>query len=81
MALVGTLLQDSAELRMIDLDEENPIGRCVFDEITSVRRTSFINMHQAAIKGATRTLQFEIQGVKRTRRWMETHAAPFPTIR
>lgn len=81
MALVGTLLQNPAGLRIIDLDEENAIGRCAFDVITPEHRTSFIDMHQAVIKGATRTLQFEIQGFKRTRRWMETHAVPLFTIR
>ncbi len=81
MALVGIWLPNPAGLCMIDLDEEHAIRRCVFDVITPERRASFIDMHQAVIKGATRTLQCEIQGFKRTRRWMETHAVPFFTIR
>jgi two-component system, sensor histidine kinase and response regulator len=74
----GTLLQmNPAGLCMIELDEEEAIGGCVFDVITPEHRASFIDMHQAVIKGASRTLQFEIQGFKGTRRWMETFAAPF----
>jgi two-component system sensor histidine kinase/response regulator len=74
----GTLLQmNPAGLRMIELDEKEAIGRCVFDVVTSEHRASFIDMHQAVIKGASRSLQFEIQGLKGTRRWMETFAVPF----
>ncbi|MBH0198087.1 MAG: PAS domain S-box protein [Nitrospira sp.] len=74
----GTLLQmNPAGLRMIELDEKEAIGRCVFDVVTPEHRASFIDMHQAVVKGASRTLQFEIQGFKGTRRWMETFAVPF----
>ncbi len=74
----GTLLQmNPAGLCMIELDEESAIGRCVFDVVTPEHRASFIDMHQAVIKGASRTLEFEIQGFKGTRRWMETFAVPF----
>ncbi len=74
----GTLLQmNPAGLRMIEMDEEDAIGCCVFDVVTPEHRASFIDMHQAVIKGASRTLQFEIQGFKGTRRWMETFAVPF----
>ncbi len=74
----GTLLQmNPAGLCMIELDEKEAMGRCVFDVVTPEHRASFIDMHQAVIKGAPRTLQFEIQGFKGTRRWMETFAVPF----
>ena len=78
VAVDGTLLQmNPTGLSMIDLDEREAIGCCVFDVITPEHRASFIDMHQAVIKGETRTLQFEIQGCKGTRRWMETYAVPF----
>ncbi len=74
----GTLLQmNPAGLRMIEMDEGEAIGRCVFDVVTPEHRASFIDMHQAVIKGASRTLQFEILGFKGARRWMETFAVPF----
>ena len=70
----GTLLHmNPAGLRMIELEkEEEAIGRSVFDVIVPEHRASFIEMHEAVIKGASRTLEFEIQGFKGTRRWMET---------
>jgi PAS domain S-box-containing protein len=78
VAVDGTLLQmNPTGLSMIELDEREAIGRCVFDVITPEHRASFIDMHQAVIKGETRTLQFEIQGCQGTRRWMETYAVPF----
>ena len=74
----GTLLQmNPAGLCMIEMDEKEALGRCVFDVVTLEHRASFIDMHQAVIKGASRTLEFEIQGFKGTRRWMETFAVPF----
>jgi len=74
----GTLLYvNPAGLRMLELDEEETFGRSVFDVVVPEYRTSFIDMHRAVIKGASRTLQFEIQGFKGTRRWMETFAVPF----
>jgi PAS domain S-box-containing protein len=73
----GTLLQmNPAGLRMMELDEEEAIGSCIFDVITPAHRASFIDMHQAVIKGASRTLQFEMQGGKGTRQWLETFAVP-----
>ncbi|MEK9142496.1 MAG: PAS domain S-box protein, partial [Nitrospirota bacterium] len=75
----GTLLHmNPAGLRMIELDKEaDAIGLSVFDVVVPEHRASFIEMHQAVIKGASRTLEFEIQGFHGTRRWMETYAVPF----
>ncbi|HSA86484.1 MAG TPA: response regulator [Nitrospira sp.] len=75
----GTLLHmNPTGLRMIELEkEEDAIGCSVFDVIVPEHRASFIEMHEAVIKGTSRTLEFEIQGFKGTRRWMETYAVPF----
>jgi PAS domain S-box-containing protein len=75
----GTLLHmNPTGLRMIELEkEEDAIGCSVFDVVVAEHRASFIEMHEAVIKGASRTLEFEIQGFKGTRRWMETYAVPF----
>ena len=75
----GTLLHmNPTGLRMIELDkEEDAIGCSVFDVVVPEHRASFIEMHQAVIEGASRTLKFEIQGFHGTRRWMETYAVPF----
>lgn len=79
VAVDGTLVQmNPAGLHIIEAcHEKDAIGRCVFDLVVPEHRDSFIEMHQAVIKGASRTLQFEIQGFKGTRRWMETFAVPF----
>ena len=75
----GTLLHmNPTGLRMIEMDkEEDAISCSVFDVVVPEHRASFIEMHQAVIEGASRTLKFEIQGFHGTRRWMETYAVPF----
>ncbi len=75
----GILLQmNPTGLRMIEVaKEEEAIGRSVFDLVVPEHRASFIEMHQAVLKGASRTLKFEIQGFHGTKRWMETYAVPF----
>jgi PAS domain S-box-containing protein len=75
----GTLVHmNPAGLQLIEADvEKDAVGRCVFDLVVPEHRASFIDMHQAVIKGASRALQFEIVGFKGTRRWMETFAVPF----
>jgi PAS domain S-box-containing protein len=78
VAADGTLLEmNQAGLRMIEMEEENAVGCCVFDVIAPEHRASFIDMHQAVLTGASRTLQVEIQGTRGTRRWIETYAVPF----
>jgi diguanylate cyclase (GGDEF)-like protein/PAS domain S-box-containing protein len=39
-------------------------------------RASFGSLHQKVMGGGSGTVEFEIQGRRGTRRWMETHAAP-----
>ena len=39
-------------------------------------RAAFINLHRQVMKGEEGVLEFEITGLKGTRRWLETHAAP-----
>ncbi len=79
VAVDGTLLHmNPAGLAMIEAcREEDAIGRSVFDLVVPEHRTTFIRMHQDVINGAEGILQFEIQGLKGSRRWMETHAVPF----
>jgi PAS domain S-box-containing protein len=79
VAADGTLLHmNPTGLSMIELDaEEVAIGHSVFDLVVPEHRASFIEMHQAVIKGAPQTLRFKIQGFRGARRWMETYAVPF----
>lgn len=41
-------------------------------------RTSFKALHHRVISGESGKLEFEITGLKGTRRWLEIHAAPLP---
>lgn len=79
VAADGTLLHmNPAGLKMIEAcREHDALGRSVFDLVLPEHRAAFMRMHQEVIQGAAQTLQFEIQGLQGTRRWMETHAVPF----
>ncbi|MBI5475665.1 MAG: PAS domain S-box protein [Ignavibacteriales bacterium] len=39
-------------------------------------RPAFINLHKRVISGESGILEFEVEGLNGTRRWLETHAAP-----
>jgi diguanylate cyclase (GGDEF)-like protein/PAS domain S-box-containing protein len=39
-------------------------------------REPFLNLHKQVMAGASGTLEFEIQGLKGTHKWLETHAVP-----
>jgi len=39
-------------------------------------RAAFGNLHARVMRGASGMLEFEVVGLKGTRRWLETHAAP-----
>src|SRR6267143_87862 len=78
LAADGTLQQmNSAGLKMIEADcEEDALGLSVFNLVVPEHRAAFMEMHQDVINGCARTLQFEILGLRGTRRWMETYAVP-----
>lgn len=75
----GTLLSmNPAGLRMIEADSsEQVIGLSVYPLIVPEHRQRFQELTKRVCKGAEGTLQFEIVGIKGTRRWLETHAVPF----
>ena len=79
IAVDGTLLHmNPAGLKLVEAcGEPEVVGLSVFDLIASDHREAFISMHQSVIDGHQHTLQFEIYGLKGTRRWMETYAVPF----
>ncbi|MEO8047624.1 MAG: response regulator [Nitrospirota bacterium] len=74
----GTLLQiNPVGLRFIEVcNEQDAIGLSMFDLVSSEHRAAFVSMHDDVIAGHERTLQFKIQGLKGSSRWMETHAVP-----
>jgi len=79
VAADGTLLHmNPAGLKLIEAEEEDEaVGLSVFDLVVPEHVDAFRQMHQNVLKGEEQTLQFEVQGFKGTRRWMETFAVPF----
>jgi len=75
----GRLLQmNPAGLRMIEADAENaPFGQCVYGLVVPEHRAAFRDLTERVCRGERGILEFEIVGFKGTRRWLETHAAPF----
>ncbi len=74
----GTLLEmNPAGLRMIEADHpEQVIGQSVCDLVVPEHREDFRGLNEAVFQGESRTAEFEIIGLKGTRRWIETHACP-----
>ena len=78
VAADGTLLQmNEAGLCFIEADSfEQVAGRSVYDLVAPEFLELYRSMHEAVIQGASQQLEFQIVGLKGTRRWMETHAVP-----
>jgi PAS domain S-box-containing protein len=74
----GSLLSmNPAGLKMIEADSEaDIIGLCVFDLVRPEDRARFIAMHRRVLAGESASLEFEIEGLRGTKRHMETFAAP-----
>ena len=75
----GRLLDmNAAGLRMIEADGfETVAGHCVFPLIGAEYREKFREFTERVCRGERGTLEFEIVGLKGTRRWLESHAVPF----
>ncbi|HEY9609700.1 PAS domain S-box protein [Allocoleopsis sp.] len=74
----GSLLElNAAGLAMIEAPSaESVIGQSVYSLIIPEHREAFIALNESVCQGNKGTLEFEIIGLKGTRRWMETHAVP-----
>jgi PAS domain S-box-containing protein len=74
----GRLVQmNPAGIRMIEADDESAvIGRDILPFVAPEYRDEWLANHALVCAGESRTWQFEIVGLKGTRRWMETHAVP-----
>ena len=74
----GSLISmNPAGLEMIEAQaEEEVLGVSVFDLVCPRDRSGFIAMHEKIFQGESAHLEFEIEGLKGTRRTMETFAAP-----
>src|SRR5688572_11125127 len=75
----GRLLEmNAAGLRMIEADAgDEVLGKCVYGIVSPEHVEAFRNLTERVCRGERGTLEFELVGLKGTRRWMETHAVPF----
>jgi PAS domain S-box-containing protein len=76
----GTIeLMNSAGLAMVEADsEEAVIRRSVYGLLSPEHLKEWSAHHQRVCQGERLAWEFEIVGLKGTRRWLETHAVPVP---
>jgi len=74
----GNLLQiNQAGLDLVECDDPaSMLGKSVYPIIAPECRAAFEEMNRKVCAGGKATLQFEIIGLRGTRRWMETTAVP-----
>jgi PAS domain S-box-containing protein len=74
----GSLVEmNPAGLAMIEADSlEQVRGRSVYRYIAPGHREAFIALTEKVLRGGSGTLEFELIGLKGTRRWLDTHAVP-----
>jgi len=72
----GTLMQmNSAGLNMIEADSfEQVMGKSIYPIVVPEYRDAFRKLTESVCLGNQGLLEFEIIGLKGTRRWLETHA-------
>jgi PAS domain S-box-containing protein len=73
-----TLLDmNPAGLAMIEADNlEQVVGHSILSLVAEESRAIFQGLNERIFQGETAVAEFEIVGLKGTRRWMESHAAP-----
>ncbi|MDD2829645.1 MAG: EAL domain-containing protein [Sulfuricurvum sp.] len=74
----GQLIEmNPAGLAMLEADSlEEAQRHTLIDYILPQWRAPFTDLHKKVMNGENDILEFEIQGLKGTRRWLETHATP-----
>ncbi len=74
----GTLLDmNPAGLAMVEADSASQvIGRNILPLLDERCRPAFQDLNRRVFRGESGTLDFEIIGLKGTRRWLSTHASP-----
>jgi len=70
-------MMNRAGLAMIEADSfEQVAGQSVLPLIATEYRAQFDALIARVFRGESETVEYEIEGFKGTRRWLETHAAP-----
>lgn len=68
---------NAAGLNMLEADSLEAVKQhSLLKFVLPPYRDSYLALQNRVMKGETGTLEFEIRGLKGTRRWLETHAAP-----
>jgi PAS domain S-box-containing protein len=78
LAVDGTLLEmNRAGLNMIEADTFMEVkDQIVYPLIDEEFRDAFRELNENVFKGVTGMLQFQLTGLKGTKRWLETHGCP-----
>src|SRR5262249_48133341 len=78
VAADGTLLDmNPAGLAMVEAaGGEEVVGKCVYDLIAPEHREAFRAFNERVCRGEGGSLEFDLVGLRGTRRHMEAHAAP-----
>jgi diguanylate cyclase (GGDEF)-like protein/PAS domain S-box-containing protein len=75
----GTLLQmNNAGLAMLEVNSIEAVNACggLINFVLPEQRAAFMDLAGRVFAGETGMLEFQIEGKRGTRRWLETHAAP-----
>ncbi|MBI3877424.1 MAG: PAS domain S-box protein [Verrucomicrobia bacterium] len=74
----GTVLEmNAAGLAMIEADSFGQVrGKNIVSLVTPEFRPVLIGLNERIFRGEPGTVEFEITGLKGTKRWLETHAVP-----
>jgi len=74
----GRLLQmNAAGLAMLEADSfEEAAQKGLAEYLLPEYQAAFADLHRRVMRGERGVLEFEITGLRGTRRWLETHAAP-----
>ncbi len=77
----GILLNmNAAGLAMLEAESlEQVRGQCVCSMVDSPHQPRFLDFTHRVAQGESGILEFEITGLKGTRRWLESHAVPLQT--
>jgi PAS domain S-box-containing protein len=78
IACDGTIVSmNRAGLRLVEAQSAGDVvGRCVFELVAPEFREAFRELHGKVCGGEKSELEYEIIGLKGSRRWMRTHGAP-----
>ena len=73
----SVLTMNEAGLRMLEADNaEKIVGQCIYQVVVPEFRDAFRDLTERACRGESGSIEYEIEGLKGTRRWLELHAAP-----